>query len=251
MSRDRCTPVNLKYAGSWADDYFMYFCVRPSRDEQDVHGIQVLHLSLNAPVIAIDELPVGPARAGIALCRDSAGALDLRIAVRSLRNGQLAVYAPGGGSFAAGEPALGAALSFAEGMGFLFDENEVALRGESDEETIAALWRDLVEEIPERQRDRSIEVGPRAIARAEKPEPALEVAVVADGSLARAVAVETFHEVAAPPILVNSAAVLSKFRIIQGSIASPLRPANTVVGEEPVDAPFDLEDARIRLLSRF
>ena len=77
------------------------------------------------------------------------------------------------------------------------------------------------------------------------------MAAVADGSQARAVAVETFHEVAAPPILANPAAVLSKFRIIRGSIAAPLRPADTVAGEESVDAPFDLEDARIRLLSRF
>lgn len=251
MSRDRCTPVNLKNAGASADGCSMVFCVQRRREVKDAHGIQVLHLSLNAPVIAIDALPVGPARAGIALCRDSAGTLDLRIAVRSLRTGQLAVYAPGG-SIAAGEPIVDAALAFAEGMGFLFDEDEVAVRGEGSEDAVAALWRDLVEEVPERLRSRATEADPEGVAPAAEPEPALEVAVVADASQALAVRVESLREVAVAPVLADPAAVLSKFRIIRGGIAAPLRPAEpVVVGEEPVVAPCDSQDSRIRLLSRF
>jgi len=72
----------------------MHFCEQMPREEWSAEAIRLLHLSLNAPVVSIDELPVGPARAGIALFGDPDGAMHLAIAVRSLRTGQMVSYAP-------------------------------------------------------------------------------------------------------------------------------------------------------------
>ena len=83
-------------------------------------------LSLNSPVVAIEDLPVGPARAGIALHEGPAGR-SLVLAVRSVRTGQVLLFAPDPGWLEIRGPGLelDAALSFAEGMGFLFDEDLV------------------------------------------------------------------------------------------------------------------------------
>jgi hypothetical protein len=230
----------------------MHFCVQPRREARSAQGIRVLHLSLNAPVIAIDALPVGPARAGIALCEDAAGDLDIQIAVRSLRSGQVAAYVPTDGRVEIGELAVDAALSFAEGMGFLFDEDEVAARGEGAPDAVAAIWRDLVEEVPERLRTRVTETGSRETATEAAPEPALEVPVVTGRSRAEVVNVETLLAAAVGPAVANPAAVLSKFRIIQGSIGAPAAPAKAVAAAEAsLVAPVDSRDSRIRLLSSF
>jgi hypothetical protein len=86
--------------------------------------LRALRLSLNTPVVAIPELPVGPASAGIAL-RDGPRGQSLCLAVRSVRTGQLVRFMPDEDWDESGGRRLGidAALSFAEGMGFLFDED--------------------------------------------------------------------------------------------------------------------------------
>jgi hypothetical protein len=86
-----------------------------------------LRLSLNTPVVSVAGLPVGPASAAIALER-AAGTLRLTLALRSTRNGQVVYFQPGSRP-APGAPealALEAVLAFAEGMGFLFDDDAVA-----------------------------------------------------------------------------------------------------------------------------
>jgi hypothetical protein len=106
----------------------------------------VLRLSLNTPVIAIDGLPVGPARAGIALHEGLDPGSAVTVAVRAVRTGDLVCYA--------GEPSLtkrfdsagvvDAALAFAEGMGFLFDEDSLGSRAPGARESGERQWRELV-----------------------------------------------------------------------------------------------------------
>ena len=123
----------------------MHFCEQMPREEWSAEAIRLLHFSLNTPVVAIDELPVGPARAGIALFEDPEGAMHLAIAVRSLRTAQMISYAPdediGGERDAV--VAVDAALSFAEGMGFLFDEDAIAAGGDDGPGEAIARWRRL------------------------------------------------------------------------------------------------------------
>ncbi len=85
-------------------------------------GLEGLCVSLNRPVVDIDQLPAGPARAAIALHRRAHGERCLFVAVRSIESGAVAL-------FAFDEPprsrhkAMDEGLSFAEGMGFLFDDD--------------------------------------------------------------------------------------------------------------------------------
>lgn len=104
--------------------------------------LRAVRLSLNTPVVAIAELPVGPASAGLALLEGPEGRCSC-LAVRSVRSGQVVVFGPDEGwNAAAGAPlGLEAALSFAEGMGFLFEEDLVAA---GDPEEAARRWAELL-----------------------------------------------------------------------------------------------------------
>ena len=104
--------------------------------------LRALRLSLNTPVVAIEELPVGPASAGIAL-HEGPGGPWLCLAVRSVRTGQLALFAPDEAWSRSEGPSLGleAALSFAESMGFLFDEDLLA---NGDPGEAVSRWAELV-----------------------------------------------------------------------------------------------------------
>jgi len=104
--------------------------------------LRALRLSLNTPVVAITELPVGPASAGIAL-HDGPRGQSLCLAVRSVRTGQLVLFTPDEDWDESGGRRLGidAALSFAEGMGFLFDED---LMGSSEAGESERRWAELL-----------------------------------------------------------------------------------------------------------
>lgn len=110
--------------------------IQPARSARALHGrgLRALHVSLNSPVVAHESLPSGPASAAVAL--DAHGAL---VCLRSVRTGQTAFFGSGEELAAAPRLALDAALSFAEGMGFLFDDDEVALRGD---EAALQLWQE-------------------------------------------------------------------------------------------------------------
>ncbi len=212
-----------------------------ARDESELGAIRSLHLSLNAPVIAIDELPVGPARAGVALRAHSSGGLHLQIAIRSLRTGEVVAVASDLDSEGLPEEvaAVEAALSYAEGMGFLFDEDEVA-NGDADAVAKAgASWCDLVEEVPERARTHSSVASPPSLSATEACDSVLEVPIQELVSDVEAIAVETD-----PPEGIFSAAspaaLLSKFRL-------------TLDGNGPgIGAAFaEPRESRIRLLSRY
>jgi hypothetical protein len=97
-----------------------------------------VRLSLNTPVVAIDALPVGPAAAGIAVHAGARG-LRLTLALRSVRSGQTAFFAPADDWSERHGCELGvdAALSFAESMGFLFED------GPMDPRAAAGAWCDF------------------------------------------------------------------------------------------------------------
>jgi len=220
----------------------MQFRTTAARDESELGAIRSLHLSLNAPVIAIDELPVGPARAGVALRVLPAGGFHLQIAIRSLRTGEVVAVAsdlePDGLPQEAA--AVEAALSYAEGMGFLFDEDEV-VNGDADAaEKAGALWSDLVEEVPERARTQASGASPRPLSATEAYDSLRDVPIQELVSDVEAIAVEID-----PPAGIFAgafpASVLTKFRLILNGN----RPGNGPVIADPA------RESRVRLLSRY
>jgi hypothetical protein len=234
----------------------MQFSTQTARPSDETGEIRSLHLSLNAPVIAIDELPVGPARAGVALCARPGGRLQLQIAIRSLRTGEVVAVAS---ALDSPDPvdeasAIEAALSYAEGMGFLFDEDELLGGGEGAADKARALWVDLVEDAPERIR------ASERVAVADAPEPSdprdgdaavREVPIHDLGSDAEPIEVEQALAPLGPVETLSIAApesLLSKFRLVlDGARPGPdaLEPeAPTAIVEPP-------QKSRIRLLSRF
>jgi len=178
----------------------------------------------------------------VALRALSGGGLHLQIAIRSLRSGEVVAVASdldvdgGPEEFAAVE----AALSYAEGMGFLFDEDEVVSGDADSAEKAAASWCDLVEEVPERVRAQVSAESHRAPPAPEASDSLLEVPVRETHSDVEKIAVEfdrpTDHLVAA-----SSVSVLTKFRICLGG--------NDRVGGAIVAGPP--QESRIRLLSRY
>jgi hypothetical protein len=245
----------------------MHFCAQMPGEERDTEGLRVLHFSLNTPIVAIEELPVGPARAGVALFAAPEGAMLLAIAVRSLRTGQTISYAPDeeieGERDAA--VAVDAALSFAEGMGFLFDEDEIAARGDDGRREAIARWRGLVEDVCLPTTEPAPSRPPRL--RAEETAPVLDLVceVPVREGLAEAQRIDvregdevvladiTIPAEAAGDAAAGQEAVLSKFRLVMGSIAPERGERETVAPETEgaVAAPAAPMDSRIRLLSRF
>jgi hypothetical protein len=216
--------------------------LRTDRDRPEGE-LRTLHLSLNAPVIAIDDLPVGPARAGIALGAEPSGSLFVRIAVRSLRSGEVVRYAPASDPNGEDQAALAleAGLSFAEGMGFLFDDEEAAASVDEPGRAAAA-WRELVGDASG-DSDFDAAAEPPALdlvheipVRSDLPAEA-EVVHVAASDIREARPLGA--PVAAPE------GVLSKHRIELAGARIDAAPA--LGGTEVVGA----SEARIRLLSRF
>ena len=102
----------------------MYFLRRLRPLEVAGERVRSLRLSLNAPVLSAADLPVGPARAVIVVHRDLRGRMDATVGVRSARGGEVAYWSFDGDllSDADLDVASDAALTFAESLGFLFDE---------------------------------------------------------------------------------------------------------------------------------
>ena len=109
--------------------------IQPARFPRPLRegGLLALHVSLNSPVVAHESLPNGPAAAAIAL--DGRGAT---VCLRSVRTGRTAFFSSGEGLTL--QLALDAALAFAERLGFLFDVDEVGVRGD---EAALQLWSEL------------------------------------------------------------------------------------------------------------
>jgi hypothetical protein len=127
----------------------MYFSRQPP-PERAVTLLRSLHFSLNTPVVAIENLAVGPARAAIAVQDLEAGRSSLTLVVRSQRTAQLACFSHEEAleSDASTQIALDGALSFAESMGFLFDDDAIPELGSDGPREAADAWNDLLGLVP-------------------------------------------------------------------------------------------------------
>jgi hypothetical protein len=106
-----------------------------------------LRPAMNTPVLSVDFLPVGPARAAIVVFAEEYGGIGLALGIRSNAGGQVAVFrnqepidekAPLSDAV---EPALAAA----ERMGFLFDDDMLSgIPGAQRRAEATALWGELM-----------------------------------------------------------------------------------------------------------
>src|SRR5215472_1426214 len=123
------------------------FFPRTSPLSLDEAGLHSLRVALNTPILSILELPPGPAMACIAIHAEKGGGRALTIAIRALRGGEVAFFTldedlsrdgavPG---------AIDGVLSFAEAMGFLFDD-ELETATATQRKQALARWRELVGE---------------------------------------------------------------------------------------------------------
>ena len=106
--------------------------------------LQSLRRSLNTPVLAIAELPVGPGSAAIAAHVDSCdGLLRYTLAVRCERSREVVFFSVDEEDLSLSESSLAAeaALSLAESMGFLFEEDLPS----ASSEAAALIWEEFVD----------------------------------------------------------------------------------------------------------
>jgi hypothetical protein len=179
--------------------------------------LRSLHPSLNTPVVVVEELPPGPASAAIACLGGSQGP-QVALAIRSERSGHVVFYGPDDElrEWQGPDLVLDAALSFAESMGFLFEQDRLL---EAPAEA-GRLWAALLEGAGRARGGplAELERAPR------RPQPAPR-----EPEAARAHPEELWLEELAEPVpSVPPAATLTKFRGRAG--CSPPRPSATRQG---------------------
>ncbi len=115
--------MSLKARRPGSDTPSMFFSAQSAPDPATT-PLLLLRLSLNRPVLAVDELPSGPASAAIALVGGPVQGRRLVVAIRSMRNDQVVFFASEWLPHGVGDSArlLDAAVAFSESMGFLFDD---------------------------------------------------------------------------------------------------------------------------------
>ncbi len=104
--------------------------------------LRTVRRSLNTPVLAIAELPIGPATAAIAAHVDSCDGLPrYTLAVRCERSREVIFFCVREEDLTLSESSLAAeaALSLAEGMGFLFEEDSPSISAEA----AALIWEEF------------------------------------------------------------------------------------------------------------
>lgn len=147
LPRDPCTASKLKGAAILADRMRMFM---PCTDAFTVAESSMLAFcaALNTPVINVDGLDVGPARAGILLSAGDYGDFVLVVRVALISNGQGVTFRFQGDprEFGDAAAAVDAALSFSEGMGFLFEEILVAGGPQAGRQRALKIWASLVSE---------------------------------------------------------------------------------------------------------
>jgi hypothetical protein len=118
-------------------------------------GLLGIRFSLNTPVIERADVPNGPARAAIAVHVGESGGRALSIGIRSLRSSSVALFGFRGDldSERSVFDATEAALSFCEGMGFLFDDDEIEVAGPEAREEALHRWRALTQTPDEAELD--------------------------------------------------------------------------------------------------
>ena len=202
----------------------MYFALRSALLDLSADRLYGLRLSLNTPVVSIEDLPEGPARAAVAIHNEIDGRPNVTVGVRSLRSQAAVIFSLEGDLNEHSSLAVGieAALSFGENMGFLFDEDEFG-SGPAEEVRPRALglWRDLMgPALGPSEGLAQLPVAPAPLAPPSLPDGNFEVEGLDDDSevllleeladpedeLANAFADEPGEVGAEPPVL------LSKFR---------------------------------------
>ena len=122
----------------------MFFLPRTRPLELTAKSVRVLRPSLNTPVVATADLPVGPACAAILVHVERGHGLQISVGVRSLSCGSVALYGFDGPiSASVVTVALDSALSFAESMGFLFDDDVVGDDASSHEKAVLR-WQEMI-----------------------------------------------------------------------------------------------------------
>lgn len=167
-------------------------------------ALRALHPSLNTPVVGLEDELAGPARAALAVLQGDDGRVQVVVAIRLLARQSAATYAPDEVS-AANESLnllIESALSFAESMGFLLDDDLLAEAGPKDTEARArarTLWAELLG---------STFVEP------VKPDPDGVAAAMAMSHSASGLDAEAPTEIFSPPEIppTRRAVPLSKFR---------------------------------------
>ena len=197
--------------------------ILPSQAPLEPFGwpLRALYVALNSPVVTLDSLPTGPASAAVALHDEGAS-----LCVRAVRSGQIQWFVTTDDLRGDARVAADAALSFAESMGFLFDEDEVARRGDAGPAEAVAIWlavcgeeaRPVDADAPDLELD---------LESSEAVNARIEV-LLADAAPA----------LDAPRADLAPAAVLTKFRRVSDPEGEPASEG----------APVDL---RLRLMSRF
>ncbi len=114
-------------------------------DDASLLGLRV---ALNTPVIAIQDLPNGPATAAIAVHLEEGGERALTVALRALRTGETVLYTLDEDLSIEGaaQGAIDAALSFSEAMGFLFDDEMLETDTPANRRRAITRWREVVGE---------------------------------------------------------------------------------------------------------
>jgi len=112
----------------------MYFLRRLRPLEVAGERVRSLRVSLNAPVLSTPDLPTGPSRAVIVVHREARGRMDATVGVRSEVSGEVAYWSFDGELLSQADlsVAADAALTFAESLGFLFDEAPLAGGAKAD-----------------------------------------------------------------------------------------------------------------------
>ncbi len=106
--------------------------------------LRTVRRSLNTPVLAIAELPIGPATAALAAHVDSCDGLPrYTLAVRCERSREVVFFCVREEDLALSESSLAAeaALSLAEGMGFLFEEDSPSISAVA----VALIWEEFAD----------------------------------------------------------------------------------------------------------
>jgi hypothetical protein len=118
------------------------FFARLEAPEPARSALRSLRPSLNTPVVVVEDLPAGPASAAIACFVDPAGPRVV-LAIRSERSGQAIFFGPDDElrEWQGPDLVVDAALSFAESMGFLFEEDRLALAPAETQR----LWGELLD----------------------------------------------------------------------------------------------------------
>lgn len=229
----RCGPKKLKRGSFGADIEGMFFPISEP-GSPDPRRFVLLRTSLNAPVVSTEDIPSGPARAAIAMWFEDDKSCSLEVRVRSVGTGRMVVYACEGELSDAREveTALDAGLSFAESMGFLFDDDVLSSESTIGRGMVTAAWEafEAGESAP-----RAVENFVQPVTQTEPPDAELleltEVAAVDDlgadlvdpdceliADPADGWEPETLDGLPEPPAVggaageVPAAAVLSKFR---------------------------------------